>query len=382
MSIVVAALLLLQEKTAEETFRVLEEVFEKAKTVSVRIVGEWSSTEEEKEITRHFHGRILLKEGNRASYLWRIKSEMRTEGSDFVSDGRKLGSRPETTIDTPKNLNRNLTYVLSRSGFGSGLFMLGGFLKEGKPERFDFQKSFKVSDFSFGDDAEGSKSLKFDLKCEDWEVGQVTVWYDPKTFKMVRRRIAHRGTGRETTVENFEEFLVNSELSDEKFKLSDPKPTIHAELKEAKGFGTIKDATGIENESEAYTNFIQTLSKRDAEALWDEAHPVDYKLFSKTPSDLRGQVVRLQGMFLQSNPIRLDRAVGDVQWVHRTYFCSPDASEGYVLDLLDPPGDLKKRRTLIAVEGVFFKLATYEGARGDVQAPHLLGRKLRVVGEK
>ena len=98
--------------------------------------------------------------------------------------------------------------------------------------------------------------------------------------------------------------------------------------------------------------------------------------------DLRGQPVRVTGLFLKSAPIRLDTAIGGVEWVYRTYLCSSDGNEGYVFDLLEPPGDLEPRRTVVSVEGVFFKMATYEGARGPVKAPLFLGRSLRLMSEK
>jgi len=96
---------------------------------------------------------------------------------------------------------------------------------------------------------------------------------------------------------------------------------------------------------------------------------------------MRGQTVKILALFLQSNPIRIDAAPGGVQFIHRTYLSDLSGSEGFVVDLLEPPGELATR-TLVGMEAVFFKLGTYEGKKGPVQAPLFLGKSLRTVKER
>jgi hypothetical protein len=96
---------------------------------------------------------------------------------------------------------------------------------------------------------------------------------------------------------------------------------------------------------------------------------------------MRGETVKILALFLTSNPIRVDAAPGGVNFIHRTYLSDLSGSEGYVVDLLEPPGDLAKK-TLVGLDAVFLKLATYEGKNGPVQAPLFLGKSLRTVKER
>ena len=68
-----------------------------------------------------------------------------------------------------------------------------------------------------------------------------------------------------------------------------------------------------------------------------------------------------------------------MNFIHRTYLgptCAGD--EGYVVGpARSRPGELASR-TLVGMDAVFFKLGTYEGQKGPVQAPLFLGKSLRI----
>jgi len=142
-----------------------------------------------------------------------------------------------------------------------------------------------------------------------------------------------------------------------------------------------KDGTSIDDQEESYQYLVRALARMDAAHLAKEAKSVDYSYFSKLSTELRGQTVKVLAMFLASNPIRVDGAPGGVNFIHRTYLMDLSGDEGYVVDLLEAPGDLEPR-TLVGMDAVFLKLGTYESKRGLVQAPLFVGKSLRVVKER
>jgi len=163
-----------------------------------------------------------------------------------------------------------------------------------------------------------------------------------------------------------------------------PKPAVPGEAREVKYEGvldTVKDGSSIDDQEQPYQYLVRALSRMDAAQLTKDAKTVDYPYYAKMPVEMRGQTVKILALFLQSNPIRVDAAPGGVQFIHRTYLSDLSGSEGFVVDLLEPPGELAQR-TLVGMEAVFFKLGTYEGKKGPVQAPLFLGKGLRTVKER
>jgi hypothetical protein len=143
----------------------------------------------------------------------------------------------------------------------------------------------------------------------------------------------------------------------------------------------VKDGSSIDDQDEAYQYLVRSLARMDAAHLAKEAKSVDYSYFSKLPGELRGQTAKVLAMFLASNPIRVDGAPGGVNFIHRTYLMDLSGDEGYVVDLLEAPGELEPR-TLVGLDAVFLKLGTYESKKGLVQAPLFVGKSLRLVKER
>ena len=123
------------------------------------------------------------------------------------------------------------------------------------------------------------------------------------------------------------------------------------------------------------------MARMEPAHLTKEAKSVEYPYYSKLPAELRGQTVKVLALFLASNPIRVDGAPGGVNFIHRTYLMDLSGNEGYVVDLLEAPGELEAR-TLVGMDAVFLKLGTYESKKGSIQAPLFVGRSLRVVKER
>jgi len=163
-----------------------------------------------------------------------------------------------------------------------------------------------------------------------------------------------------------------------------PKPLVAGETREVKYEGVldkVKDGSSIDDQEQPYQYLIRALSRMEPAHLSKDAKSVDYGYYSKMPVEMRGETVKILALFLQSNPIRVDGAPGGVQFIHRTYLSDLSGAEGYVVDLLEPPGELASR-TLVGLDAVFFKLGTYEGKKGPVQAPLFVGKSLRTVKER
>jgi len=160
-----------------------------------------------------------------------------------------------------------------------------------------------------------------------------------------------------------------------------PPVTAGADVKFEGILTKVKDGTSIDDQDEAYQYLVRYLSRAEAGTLSQDAKTVDYPTYAKMPVEMRGYTTKIAALFLQSNPIRVDAAPGGVNFIHRTYLSDLSGNEGYVVDLLEPPGDLELR-TVVAMDAVFLKLGTYEGKKGAVQAPLFLGKGLRVVKER
>jgi hypothetical protein len=144
----------------------------------------------------------------------------------------------------------------------------------------------------------------------------------------------------------------------------------------------VKDGTSIDDQDEAYQYMIRVLARAEAGTVGRDAKYVEYPTYGKMPAELRGYTTKVTALLLRSNPIRVDAAPGGVTFIHRTYLSDFAGKEGYVVDLLEPPGELEPKKTAVTVDAIFLKLGTYEGVKGPVQAPFFLGKGLRVVKER
>lgn len=164
---------------------------------------------------------------------------------------------------------------------------------------------------------------------------------------------------------------------------SDGAAPIHEPLRFEGILEKTRDGTPIDVPDEAYAYLIRHVSQLDPEALGREARTVPYEHFATKSSTLRGRTIRVRAIFLRNDSIRLPDAPGNVEWVHRVYLMDASGKEGYVVDLIDPPtASIKENHSAITVEAIFLKLGTYEGRKGAVQAPLLIGRRLSLVPEQ
>ncbi len=220
MKIAIAFALLVQEPSAEETFKKIEESIARARTLSVQFKLESQSE------ARKLHscsGMLLAKEGNR------LRFELKGDLGRFklyrsvVADGTTLvvdhGQGVEKREEVPKGLREDVNALLSRSGicidfFGAGVSKPGGAKRP--------REAYLVSDFKREKDDQGGGTLTYKLKVaggpqdEPWSV---RLWHD-SDFRPTRRSLVTRFQGVQTVImETYTGFTVDSDIPDEKFKL-------------------------------------------------------------------------------------------------------------------------------------------------------------------
>lgn len=220
MSLVIAIARFLQEPTAEETFRKIEESIGRAKTLSVRFQLEARSSARK---LQSCSGTLLAKDAGRMNFDMRAQlGELKLDRL-VVGDGSRLfvdyGQAGQRREEVPKRLRSDLNAMLSRSGFFIDCFGGGFPLAEGSKAP---KEVYLPSDLKREKDDQGAETLTYKLKVagglveDPWSV---RLWYDSH-LKPTKRSLAIRFRGVDTVImETYTGFTIDSDISDEKFKL-------------------------------------------------------------------------------------------------------------------------------------------------------------------
>jgi len=205
-----AAVVLLQQETAEETFKRFEQTLVRAKSLRLRYrldlaVGNQSVTGT---------GIVLLKDGNKA----RITLTGAKGNPWAVSDGTKVtvdarqAIMDGATFDTPKELNIRVATKMVRWG----MLDLPDFPRRIKVYDVDPKEKLKVSDFKFGDKDGDLQTLTYVVQ-EGNGQADLKLWVDPKSLALKKRTLSVAKMNA-TATETYEEFTLNGEIPDEMFK--------------------------------------------------------------------------------------------------------------------------------------------------------------------
>lgn len=180
-------------------------------------------------------------------------------------------------------------------------------------------------------------------------------------------------------------FDILPKLQGKRMRETPPPPPLSARERAIRFDGvlnTVKDGTPIEMGERAYQYLVRHLETMESDALAKTAKEVSYVHFANQPDDLRGESIKIQALVADSYPLRLDPQVGEREWVYRTLLVDFSAREAYFIDLLDPPPKVPPR-SVVQVEGLFIKNATYEATGGVMKTvPLLIGRRMTLVDER
>ncbi len=225
MNVLIAAVLLLQDKGAEEALKKIEEQIVRSKTL--RVGFSLSIPENEKKSIGS--GSLLIKEGNK------VRFEMETgegEQKEVLKGGNNgtlwwgvwgpLG-RSDEVIPT-------LSLAFRMAFARVSVTMAGSFCIECPLRRdvttLDISTMLAISDLKPGDDDGTMKTLSYQVRVnEAFLVGapdpvRVKTWYDPKTFKPVKRQVTRKRADMEVVVlETYTGLTFEEAIPDEKFAL-------------------------------------------------------------------------------------------------------------------------------------------------------------------
>jgi len=217
MNALLALVLVLQE-TPEEAFRKIEDVIEGARTIRVKY-----STDVKHDAIKATPSSFVIDEGNRFA----LESGFRSATGMFriaaSSDGKirksTLGEKTVEAKVNPRLFRSNLNTYLTRLGICMGAAIEHGILEgsadEREPVAIDLKQIFQVQDVrAAGDGKGGSKMLTYELKSavQPMPLSQLRIWYDPKTYKLLRRecRIEMKNYGLDLVlIEDFDEIEID-----------------------------------------------------------------------------------------------------------------------------------------------------------------------------
>jgi len=233
MDLFLAAVFLMQDKTAEETFKHMEDLVRGAKSVCVRFKV---VVTEDAKIQLTGSGALLLKEGNKLNYsITSLEAGIHDKEYHFISDGSQIrgsyhrvdrGAVRELQQATPVDLLGNFIAGVCKAGVGGLLTydavtaFLGVSGANPKTVPLRWKEMLTVSGLRQGEaDTESANAIHYKLHLSadtSAPAAEMKVWIDPKTNMPVKRIFSF---GNFTATETYEEFTLNGDIADEKFMI-------------------------------------------------------------------------------------------------------------------------------------------------------------------
>ena len=224
MTALLAAILLAQEKSGEETLKKLEELILNAKTVTVKYHYDVEARRSDTAVRCQGPGLVLLKHEDKSlHYTKRPFLEFDTE-SLSISDGTDHGWKLDDAWD------KRPTPVAKGTGRKDRLSLVrGGAMGLVAPVYLD---DLEAKSKAIGITASTENEMlliSYKIQLEHGKVSDIKLWCDPKTL-LPKKRIysffsevsdeKSRVTKTEgTATETYEQFVLDAEIPDEKFKL-------------------------------------------------------------------------------------------------------------------------------------------------------------------
>jgi len=230
MNLLLAAVLLMQDKTAEETFKKIEDSITSAKSLSVKIKMTASNREKGEAQLGSISGTFLLKGDQKLLAEFVATQNGKEQRMSVVCDGQYMQGRsialPQPVEYESQPRFRNYLELAFVRGGGSGLMSMTaiycGLVHAARKMEQDPKKMVAVTGLESGKDA-GGVYLKFDSKMDHFgPLMKNTLWYDPLTYKPLKSVLSAVENGA-TMTEVYEDFILNADIPDEKFKLPEEK---------------------------------------------------------------------------------------------------------------------------------------------------------------
>jgi outer membrane lipoprotein-sorting protein len=224
MTLILAAALLLQDKTAEDAFKKIDEAVVKAKTVRLEFKTEMTQVTGGADLVLTSEGTLLFKGDDKVCYSTRMKDPRGEEEMTLASDGLQLRVRTGKKLRSPRESTKEFASDFKAQFVRGGAYLAYGSSLRPKSKTEESRKQFEPQNLRQGEDDQEAKTLLYQLKLSNQEI-DVTLRYDPKTFLPLGRSGAVRKNGVEagTLRETYKEFALDADLPDEKFVLEEKK---------------------------------------------------------------------------------------------------------------------------------------------------------------
>ena len=215
MSVMLAAVLLMQAPTAEGTFKKIEDGILKAKTLSIKYSWERFRNGTRMESLR---ASLLLKEGNKG----RIEYQSPESATTVISDGKNLrvATNGKVTVEraTPESFREDLCLGISRAGATTYHLLVG---IKGAEKASPFRAYCTVDAFKLGSPGEETGSLTYQAHVTgDTDIYEGEMTYNSKDLRLLKRQLKLSSKGTVTLwSEKYDEFTLNADIADDTFKL-------------------------------------------------------------------------------------------------------------------------------------------------------------------
>jgi len=324
MNLLLAFILLLQDKRAEETFKKIEETIEKAKGLTVKFT--WKP-----DTVGYGSGTMLLKEGGKANVIFNLKNPGGEYKLFLVSDGSKMTWIMKPPDRTPhketKATPQDLLSFLGLARFGAAHGISNAGLFEESPDKQPLYEAmrtnYRLSGFKVDEDETEAKVISYKIMLFEAVEAEAMLWYDAATQRPLKRKmhfrnlVSHGGCSSDT----FEVFSFDAAILDEKFKLT---AIDEMELNEVKIRATGQTISQIANALRAYGRDTGTLptTEQGLDALLSQP--------------AKGMIpMNWKGPYLKEKSVQMD------SWGHPYVYTFPQERNpfGYYLFSVGPDGD-------------------------------------------
>jgi outer membrane lipoprotein-sorting protein len=229
MNLLLAAAVLLQDKTAEETLKKIETQIEKARTVSLKCNFEISQTLPKTSLLSG-SAMVILKRSDRLLLTTRNPDDPEKQIARLICNGERLRCFSPELADShlhyPANCEKIFRFGISHLGIHLAWDLFGNTVPVGtRAPGIDPKLACQISDLKNGADEGSAKTLTYLIKVGDdvgWGINtcNIKLSYDPKTYRPLKRIATATGENRERTItENYSDVILDAEIPDEKFTL-------------------------------------------------------------------------------------------------------------------------------------------------------------------
>jgi hypothetical protein len=209
----------LQDLSADEVLKKLQETIEKAPALRLEFQGENQQGLKGEAKTTTFHGVLLLKGGSRASFSEELSEGARRVTVKFISDGSKIWRTHQGTVALPREFGSQLACAIARGGLCLTPYAVSSLL-DSEYGLGRIEKAFDASNLKLGADEGKDKTLTYDLTIEGRQVWEVKLVYDPVSFALRKRTSSRKDLVQERVLtETYSQVDMKREIPDDAFVL-------------------------------------------------------------------------------------------------------------------------------------------------------------------